>query len=216
MKRAVIFLNGDRIPKKRILKFVKKTDAVIAADGGVRHALRAGLMPDIVLGDFDSTPRTLQKKLEKKNVNFLKFPTDKDQTDSELAVNYVLKNKFKDILIFGFVGDRIDHMLATLLFLINHTKSIKISLFTQNQDIFVLKNSDLNLRGEKGQYVSLLPFSKNAKITTTGLKYKLRNQVLELGKTVGVSNEFLSKKAGVKVIGGKLLVIKTNKSLIPA
>src|SRR3989344_5006036 len=102
--RAVVYLNGDKpIAFKPI-----QTDFLIGVDGGTKHITRLRLKPDIIIGDLDSLPRP------PKGVPIIKYPRDKDQTDSELALNYALKAGFKEIIFVGFMGERLDHMISNL------------------------------------------------------------------------------------------------------
>lgn len=210
MKRAVIFINGESPKKERVLKSIKKSDFIVCADGGTRHASAFGLRPDVIIGDQDSITESLVSKFTKRGVKFENHPVDKDQTDSELAISYAMDHGFSELLIVGMTGDRVDHMLGTFFFLSHHTDILQIKIITDTQDIYVLKDNDLKLRGKKGDYVSLIPMtdSKN-KVTTKGLVYSLYNDTLPFGKTLGVSNELLSSKATISVWKGTLLVIHT-------
>src|SRR5690554_2961542 len=112
MKRAVIFIHGNKPKKERVAKIVKKADTIICADGGAQYAVSCGLTPDIVLGDEDSLSLALKKKLLKKQVQWVTYPTSKDMSDSEIAISYALDHGFSDIVLFGVIGDRVDHMLG--------------------------------------------------------------------------------------------------------
>lgn len=211
MKRAVVFLNGDGLPKKRVLKFIKKTDFIIAADGGAKQALASGLTPDVVIGDFDSLGTSIQKKLKPPKTNFVTFPKDKDQTDSELAIEYALSQGFKEIIIMGMNGSRLDHMLGSLLFTVHHTKNTLITVIEKVQVIFVVRRK-LNIKGRKGDYVSLIPMTAKANgVSTSGLKYPLHNALLPFGKTLGISNELISSTAAISIYNGILLAIHTDE-----
>lgn len=210
MKRAVIFLNGDKPNKNRVNRILKKTDTIICADGGAKHVSAFGLQPDLIIGDQDSLPTTLIKKFQKTRVEFIKHPVDKDQTDSELAIDYALTHGFSEIVVFGMLGDRIDHVLGSLFFLTFHSEHMTVRVITNTQDIYVLKNSEVVLKGKKGDYISLLPMTdaKN-NVTTQGLAYQLYNDTLPFGKTLGISNQFSKNKATITVSKGTLLVIHT-------
>ncbi|PIQ72040.1 thiamine diphosphokinase, partial [Candidatus Roizmanbacteria bacterium CG11_big_fil_rev_8_21_14_0_20_37_16] len=114
MTRAIIFVNGNLSDLSQAKKIINKEDCLIAADGAVKHILKLKLIPKIIIGDLDSTPLSLQKELK---VQFIKYPRKKDKTDFELAVDYCLENKFQEIIIFGVLGDRIDHLMANIFLL---------------------------------------------------------------------------------------------------
>lgn len=208
MRRAAIFLNGESLTKKRIRDNLKPTDTIICADGGANAAFTVKVKPDLVIGDNDSLDSKTEELIRKNKIQKITFPKDKDQTDSELALNYALKRGFTNLILVGFAGDRIDHVLALLFYVTSYTKNVEITLLTQTQNIYLLKSTHVSLTGKKGDFVSLLPLEKNVRVTTSGLKYSLKNTSLPLAKTIGVSNEFLKEKARVKA-DGKLLVIQT-------
>lgn len=209
MKRAVIFLNGTRPSEKRVFEIVKTTDTIICADGGIKHAFFFGLIPSIVIGDFDSTPKSLQAKLAKQHIPLLTFPTNKDETDSELTIAYIAKKGFKDIIVFAADGDRTDHVIANMLFFATCT-TLRIQIVKEKEDVFFVSQK-IVLTGKKGDTVSLIPLTGDVKgVSTTGLKWKLREDVLVFGKTKGVSNEMTAGRAVISVTKGTLLVVQSK------
>jgi thiamine pyrophosphokinase len=196
--RAVLFLNSG-LP----VKFnPDKTDFLIGVDGGTKLITRLGLKPDVIIGDLDSLPHP------PKNIPVLKYPVDKDKTDSELALDYALRKGFKEILIVGFFGNRLDHMISNLF--LAATSRVKVSIITQNQKLFFIHEpSRLGLVGKPGQLVSLIPLKGNCVVTTIGLKWRLQGETLKVGSSQGVSNEMIGKKATIKVSKGVLLVVHT-------
>ena len=213
MKRALIFLHGNKPNVANIKKTVKKSDTIICADGGAEYALEAGLVPEIVLGDFDSLPLKYQKKLIELGTSLQEFPTEKDFTDSELAVNYALAHGYRDLVLFGVVGTRIDHFLANITYLSKKSQDgIKV-IIIDNAQIIYLVSYELDLLGKKGDTVSLIPIEKDADgVTTRGLKWELYNERLLFGATRGVSNEFIKSKAHISIKKGTLLVIHSKNA----
>lgn len=211
MKRAVIFLHGNRPGDADIKKLVKKTDTIICADGGTQYALEAGLVPDIVLGDFDSLSKKFQKRLKELKIPLQEFPRDKDFTDSELAITYAIDQGFKELVLFGVFGTRIDHFLANIDFLATKSaRGLRISIIDNHQTLYFV-TSNLEISGKKGDTLSLIPLQIDAKgVSTTGLKWELTNDTLIWGATRGVSNEFTSTTAKISLKKGILLVIHTE------
>lgn len=210
MKRAVIFLHGNKPDKKLVSKHIKKADTVICADGGAIWADAGGLHPDVYIGDLDSITPELHKKLQKEKVEWHIFDKEKDETDSELVMNYVIDKGFSDSLLFGVFGNRIDHVLANLtMFASLQSNKRSIKIIEGNQEIYFVKDK-LHLEGKSEEFVSLIPFQENVTVTTKGMKWELTNSVLEYGKTRGISNEFVSNTAEISVEKGILLVIHTK------
>jgi thiamine pyrophosphokinase len=213
MKRAVIFLHGNKPNDEDIKKFVNKSDFIICADGGTEYALEGGLIPDIVLGDFDSLSPKFQKRLKELGIPLQSFPTDKDFTDSELAIDFATKKGYKDLVFFGAVGSRIDHFLANITHLVRKIDEGANVTLVDNTQILYLTNYELDLTGKKGDHVSLIPLIANVKnITTTGLKWQLYKDKLEFGATRGISNEFIKRKAHISVGKGILLIVQQKSA----
>jgi thiamine pyrophosphokinase len=84
--RAAIFLNGSPDSKALIQAVAGRADLVVAADGGARYALDAGLIPDLIVGDMDSLGEDLAQEAEKRGASLERHPPRKDKMDGHLAV----------------------------------------------------------------------------------------------------------------------------------
>ena len=208
MKRAVIFLHGNKPDEADIKKHLKKTDTIICADGGTEYALEAGLIPDIVLGDLDSLSKKFQQRLKELKIPLQEFPTDKDFTDSELAITHAIDQGFKELVLFGVFGTRIDHFLANIDFLATKaTQGLKVTIIDNHQTLYFVTTS-FEITGKKGDTLSLIPLQIDAlSVSTIGLKWELYNDTLFFGETRGVSNVFIKNKAHISVQKGILLAI---------
>lgn len=211
MKKAIIFCNGNLPQAKKILNYISKTDFIVCANGGIKHALKLGLVPNVIIGDHDSLPPFLKEKLKKHSLEWIKYPLEKDQTDSELAIEYAIKKGFKKILAFGAFGTRIDHSIANLLFLASpNYKAVDITIIEGNQEIFLVKNRRI-VEGKKGDFLSLIPLQGNCLgVTSKGLKWQLKNSVLYFSSTLGISNVLTHSQTEIKIKKGVLLAIHTR------
>ena len=112
MKRCFIFSAGTYFGLR---ERPQSGDLVLAADAGYEVCRREGIVPDLVLGDFDS----MEQPKDAENV--LRVPVEKDDTDTMLAVKTALENGCDTIYLYGGTGGkRLDHTLAnlqTLLFI---------------------------------------------------------------------------------------------------
>src|SRR5512145_2027801 len=115
--RAIIFANGDASDPEIIRQWTAQADLIIAADGGTRHALSAGLMPHVVIGDLDSLDEADRAQLARSGVQLIVYPAHKDYTDLELALRYVSNQHATEIVIFSALGGRWDQSLANLMLL---------------------------------------------------------------------------------------------------
>ncbi len=209
MKKAVIFLNGDKSDVSRAKDCIDEQTLIIGCDGGTQHALNLGITPHVVLGDMDSISVALKKELEEKHVQFISCPTKKDNTDAELAVLFAIKQGCKEIILTGILGTRIDHMLAVINMLANPKfKNINLRIIEGNQDMHIVRKH-ITLIGKKGDIVSLIPINRNVfSITTQNLAYPLQDESLQNYGTRGVSNVMTKNTAEVSLKNGILLIIQ--------
>lgn len=169
-------------------------DLIICADGGAKHAVKLGLIPNAVIGDMDSITPLVRKKLEKNpDIKWIEHPAEKDATDSQLAIDYAVTQGCNSVTLIGFTGGRTDHFLSTLFYLaslrLQHVEILSDSeIMYIVRNIFVLKGLPAQ-SGRVDQLFSLIPLFGDVKdITLTGVKYGLKNETLKLGSTRGVSN----------------------------
>ncbi len=204
MKKALIFLHGDLADSSRLPPAALHADLIIAADGGAEYAIQAGLTPHILIGDMDSISPSTMKQLNNKAIIKV-YPREKDHTDAELALEYALTQQVTEIYMAGFLGRRIDHMMANLAYL--STLPVPVTLFEGTQQLTLIRNKS-TISGKKGYEVSLLPLQEDCiGISTYGLRYPLDNETLPYGSTRGVSNVFIKDSATVTIQSGTLLCI---------
>lgn len=207
---AVIICGGTISNYEYFKKFLDKADFIICVDSGARHMKMFNLVPDVLLGDFDSITDSDYDFL-KQRTRIETFPVEKNETDSEIAVELALKKGYKDIIILGGAGSRLDHSIANILLLkkIHDAKARGMLVNEQNQVHYV--TSSIRLEKEEGFKVSLIPLGgKACGITTKGLYYPLSGEDIEYGSTRGISNEFIANTAEITVEKGALLVIKAK------
>lgn len=183
---------------------IKEDDLVICADGGYDHARLLGMKPSLVIGDMDSVSSPILGGI----IPTVKFPKEKDQTDSQLAVEYALEHDCKEIILLGATGGRLDHTLANvmLLSLISDRGGEGMVLTSQSKITLVTDQMTL-IRGREDE-ISFIPITPIVEgVTTEGLLYNMDNKTLQFGDTLSMSNEFRAVKAHIKVTSGKLLII---------
>ena len=185
-------------------------DFVLAADGGYAHCKAAGIIPDEVLGDFDS----LHYIPEDARV----FPVEKDDTDSMLAVRRGLQLGYREFLLYGSLdGTRLDHTVAnfqTLQFLAD--RGAVGYLIGRDYIVTVLKEDTLRFPAESTGILSVFCMGSDARgVTLRGLKYPLEEGTLTAGFPLGVSNHFTGTEASVSVKEGSLLLLWDRKNGLP-
>ncbi len=208
---VVIVTGGTFQMSPLIQKALDSADLIIAADSGANTITSLGIYPQIVVGDFDSLNPKIKKILQRKESKFISFSIVKDETDTELAIDYAIQHGATSItLLGGLQGDRFDHVIGNI-FLLSQIK-IPIVGLNSNQKIWIEKGpKKVIIDGNKYDLLSLIPLkSAVTNITTDGLYYSLKNENLEFGRPRGVSNVLTSKKAIVKFKKGLLLFIHTT------
>lgn len=181
-------------------KLIVPYDFVVAVDGGLLHCDRMGIVPDLIIGDLDSTPKKLLEKYSR--IRLLQFPTDKDLTDLEIALQEVSRPDVEKFTIFGGMGGRTDHYLYHLHLLSRMPG--KLFLESEKELQFVIQN-EVNMACRPGQTVSLIPlFGQAQNVTTEGLKWQLKEASLD-SKFMSLSNICLNHQMKVRIGSGFLL-----------
>ncbi len=207
---AVVVCNGMIEDYSYIKKYFDKADFVICADGGATHLRKLGIVPDVLLGDFDSILKVDLDYYRESGVEVLKFPYKKDKTDTELAVELAADRGFKDVILVGALGKRQDHSLSNVFILKKMLdRGIKGIIADKHNEIMLVRDR-IELKREINLKVTLLSLTEKTEgVNTDGLLYPLTDATLELGSSWGVSNEFAGETAEISVKDGLLLVIKS-------
>ena len=211
-RKAIIIFNAVLTDVFFYHNLLTKSDIIIAADGGAEQAIKLGVNPDIIIGDMDSISDDTYRKFEDAGTEFVIFPTNKDKTDGQLAIEYAIENNYNDIIIIGWKGGRTDHFMANILLLnIFSDSEINLKFIAPKEEIFLLKGKTLfEFKTLPNYYVSFIPLENCKNVKLTGFKYLLDNGELKLGESLGISNEILGEKSSIKMDNGVLIVIITG------
>jgi thiamine pyrophosphokinase len=199
--RAFIFSAGtyyDDVPG------ISEEDLIVAADGGYRYCLKHEIIPDLIIGDFDSLGETPYGE------KVIKLPVEKDVTDTAAAVKYAEEKGVNEFHIYGGTGGRLDHTLA------NISLAARISagggrcyIYSDGVIITALTDGKITLKPKNcGAVVSIFSFTDVSEgVTLSGLKYPLNNVVLTNNFPLGISNETAADVVEIEVRRGTLLII---------
>lgn len=207
--RAVIFAAGQIHDYDVVRRRLGQVDLVLCADGGIRHALALGLTPALLLGDFDSADPALVAEMAARGVPIQRVPVEKDETDTQLAIEEAIRRGATEILLAGASGDRLDHTVSNLLLLPGVPAHIRVSLVDAKNVVYLMRpGGRMTLEGEPGGFISLLPLTPEVTgVVIEGVKWPLNNATLRWGESLGISNRFMETEAFVALREGYLLVI---------
>ncbi|MGI9049795.1 MAG: thiamine diphosphokinase [Rubrobacteraceae bacterium] len=212
--RAAIFLNGVPDSPDLLQSVAGHADLVIAADGGARHALEAGVVPDLVVGDMDSLGEAWMRQVEECGTLLDLHPARKDKMDGHLAV-LAARNRGADEadLLCAFGGLHSAIFAIPHILLIAEQSSIQTQAVADWGQVFVFNTGSRIVAGEPGDSVSIFPFAGTAAgVTLEGFVYPLKNARMDAGDTLGFHNELAAFEALVSVETGTLLVIHEKVS----
>jgi len=212
-QRAVIFANGVMADAEVIRAQLGKDDYLVAVDGGLRNLRALNVAPNLLIGDLDSLDAGELHELRETGVHIEQFPREKDQTDLELALEYIAALGFKQIHVMAALGGRLDQTLANLYLLeLPALASLDVRLDDGREEIFIIRGQ-AEIYGQPGDTVSLLAMDGCARgILTERLRYPLNEETLCQNHTRGISNEMLADTAIVRVSSGRLLCIHTRRT----
>jgi len=209
MKRCHIFAGGD-LGKIDRSWFSTHHGSVICADSGYKHAVKLGLEPDIIVGDFDSYDNPQLDGIET-----IVLPTVKDETDTAFAASEALRRGFDDFLIVGAIGARLDHTLVNI--------SLLYKLYKEGCNAVLLDDySEMTIAGKEPSYIdgsykffSLFNmFGPTRGITITGAKYDLEGAEITPEAQYATSNEVATGGTACVTVGeGELLLVKISRDM---
>jgi thiamine pyrophosphokinase len=208
-EEIVVVVSGGEPPDPRAVLVAPIGAPVVAADKGLEHALSLGLEVTLALGDFDSASPEAVAVAEAAGTPVERHPEDKDATDLELALDAAVAMAPRRVLVLAGDGGRLDHQLSTLLVLASKRYAhVQIDALVGPAWVHVVRGSR-TLEGTPGELVSLLAVAGAAEgVTTDGLEYPLRGEMLEAGSSRGISNVFATDLARVELEAGVLLAIR--------
>lgn len=226
-RRAIVLADGD-VAERPVLDaswpgWSDGVTIVVAADGGARHAAGLDLRIDRWIGDGDSIDQGDLDRLRAAGVPIDLVPTDKNESDTELAIDAAVAAGADEVIVLGaFGGSRLDHSIANLTLLAHPALGSRPAVLLDGAARVQLVRAPgpdgypvaTALSGRIGDLVSLIPFGGDAEaIRTEGLHYPLTDETLLLGSARGLSNIRTAANASFALGRGSVLVIETPATL---
>jgi thiamine pyrophosphokinase len=186
---ALIIANGEACNFELLEQLLEWNPIVMVLDGALDRVLELGIKIDIVLGDFDRNHHPEEKLAHQYPIEIVHTP-DQSKTDLEKGIEHLLNKSHKAINIIWATGRRSDHTINNLTNLVRYEENANLVMYDDYSKIYVLPKQ-FDKWYTKGSIISLIPIGKAEGIYTSGLKYNLANDTLEIGIRSGSSNEAL-------------------------
>ena len=184
MKNYLISIGGNST--SNILSIESNFDEIIAVDSGVEHLFKLSLDPNTLIGDLDSISENSLDKVKKNGVDIIAFNSKKDQTDFELALNYLEGVENSIIYIIGGESGEIDHLLS--IFLLIPSKSFFENIIWVYGDKKIIFRQKLKLNVKKMSKFSIIPLSDLSNLSIDGAEWNLENKNIQFGETTTLRN----------------------------
>jgi len=215
MKYVIVCAGG---PENEIVDFTQYREEetiFIGADRGALYLLERGIIPNEAVGDFDSVTRSEYNMIIEAVETVGQYRSEKDETDTELAVERALGYGPDEIILTGVTGGRLDHTEAALHLLYrlqidNPTIVFKIQNHLNELSLLLPTIHELK-RNPRYPYVSFFPFGGTVKgLTLTGFKYETVDATLETGMTKFTSNELATRSCTISFLEGICLMVRST------
>lgn len=210
---ALIIANGEACSMELLNQLLEWSPFVVVLDGAYERVHNLGIKIDVILGDFDRID------FQKEYLGKIQFPIevihtpDQDKTDLEKAIDFLIDRGFPAANIVWATGRRADHTFANISILPKYLKTIKLTILDDYSTIYPIGPLPAVFRKWfKAQTpLSLIPISRVSHLSTSNLKYELKNEDLILGIRNGNSNEALSDGiVEISYQSGDLLIMECN------
>lgn len=207
--RALVLGNGSYPDENQVRDLVNEASFIVCANGGSIKAREFQINPDIIIGDIDSIDSgTIEYFIKQLDIPIIKN-LSQEENDLEKSIIYLLKHGYNRFILVGFMGKRDDHTIATLQIIKKYLTRAEFQIYSEHSEIFLLKRGHYEFQTVPQQIISLFGFSRAIGISTTGLRFPLKDENLFEGSR-GLSNQAISEKVSMKINSGILLVIKIN------
>ena len=191
-------------------------DYLIGVDGGAARLVQAGYDLYAAVGDFDSVDAATQQLICQKSQHIQRFLSEKDDTDTELALRYV-QEQFPDcqqvVLIGALSGGRMDHLLCNIWLGLQPRFAPllqRLMLWDEQNSVRFLTPGQHRLTPEPDKrYVSFISTTPLSALTLSGFKYAVDKAVYDTPRAL-ISNEFAASEGIVTFHEGMIIAIQSR------
>ncbi len=214
MKTCVIVSAGEIKDYARARSFLKEGDSFFFCDGGLSHAEGLCILPDVIVGDFDSCQAADLAKYAGTagRPEIIKLPREKDDTDTLFAVKLALERGYDDFLLLGSMGARFDHAFGNVSILLYLHRLGKKARLADDYSVMRIASKEPFYIEDKCSYFSIMTIAGDVRgVNIKNAKYPLVNAELKSEYQMGISNEVLpGQTAQISVEEGLVLVVEVK------
>lgn len=190
-------------------------DRIIAVDRGLNAVSKLKLIPDAIVGDFDSADESVLKEFKSKalDTTWEIHKPEKDETDTELAIITAIRLGCTKLILLGATGGRLDHFLGNLHLLYASLKQGVEAAIVDERNWITVTEKERVFEADQifGKYISFLPLSEEVKgITLTGFKYPLHKKDITIGTSLCISNELTGTTGKMEFDSGILICVESH------
>ena len=206
MPFSLLICNGE-MPGTPVLRHLAgQAGRIVCADGGANAAREADILPDTVIGDFDSITDETRADFTARGVEMLRLARQ-DDTDFEKALKLLVQRGCERVVILGLTGKLLDHTLGNFSILLRYVHRVRVVMFDQDYRMDVLTASG-RFRAVKGDRVSVVPLPFARDVHYQGLEYPLDGEDLSFGDLEGTCNTALEERFEIRFREGVLLIFR--------
>lgn len=209
--KYILISNGD-FDKKTADRISWDGCRKVCVDGGIRHFYGLKLDPDIIIGDLDSADGEMLDYYKSRGIEVLQYPSKKDKTDTEIAIEYGIERGADEFVFLGATGSRMDHTLGSISLLYRlKIQGIDGKVIDLDNEISIISGESEIERDENYKYVSLIPYGGYVKgVTLRGFEYELTERDFSVSDTIGISNEIKDRTAKIKIDSGHMVLVRSR------
>ena len=203
MKNYLISIGGNST--SNVLSIESNFEEIIAVDSGIEHLLNLSINPNTLIGDLDSISKKSLDEVKKNGVKILAFNSNKDQTDFELALNYLEEAEKSKVYIIGGESGEIDHLIS--IFLLIPSKSFFENIIWLYGDKKIIFRQKIELNIKKLTKFSIIPLSDLTNLSIDGAEWNLDNKDIQFGETLTLRNSTNEEQLNIRCDKGVFALI---------
>lgn len=216
MSKRIVIISGGKLEEEHVISVLEQDEFayIIGVDRGMEFLYHHSIMPDYIVGDFDSVDQKIADYYrDETEVPIREFNPVKDASDTEIAIRLAMTLGCDEMLILGATGGRIDHLWANVQCLsIPFRAGIKAKILDSQNSIQLIGGETVLEKNEAyGPYFSLFPLGQEVyNLSIDGAKYPLHNHTLTAYDSRCVSNEFEEEHVTISFADGVVILMETR------